>query len=69
MVYPQVVTRQLQTERRTAKARWPKTDVLPLTLTIAQTDTQTDVRNDYWVYPMHWIDKMSMRSNKSLTVK
>jgi len=25
-----VVTHQLQVERRTAKARWPKTDVLPL---------------------------------------
>jgi len=26
----QVVTHQLQVERRTAKERWPETDVLPL---------------------------------------
>jgi len=26
-----VVTHQLQVERRTAKERWPETDVLPLT--------------------------------------
>jgi len=30
MVYPQVVTHQLQVERRTGKARRLKTDVLPL---------------------------------------
>jgi len=30
MVYPQVVTHQLQVERRTAKGRRSKTDILPL---------------------------------------
>jgi len=36
-----VVTRQLQVERRTAKVRRPKTDVIPLCHTTNQRDMST----------------------------